>query len=182
LAQLGTSLALREAMKNKLLVATSTLVAGAIAVALILKPSRSISPLRELGTPEHIPAAARAVIRSRMQRHGAQLGLLVSETVLLDYDAAARTAGEIYDEPTLARPVTGDELNGVLPERFFTLEDDLRAETRRLVIAAARRDSAQLTGALSALTKSCISCHELYLHGSPDSPSLGSAQKPPLRL
>jgi hypothetical protein len=166
-------------MKNKLVIATSTLVAGAIAIALILRPTRSISPLPELGTPEHIPPAARAVIRSRMQRHGEQLGTLVSRVVLLDYEGAARTAGEIYDEPTLARPLTGDELNGVLPERFFVLQDDLRAEARRLVTAAARRDSAKLAEEVGALTKSCISCHDLYLHGAADSASATPSEHRP---
>jgi hypothetical protein len=157
-------------MKNKLVVATSTLVAGAITMALVLRPTRSIFPRPELGTPEHIPAAARAVIRSRMQRHGEQLGALVSRVVVLDFDAAARTAGEIYDEPWLARPLTGDELNGVLPARFFVLQEDLRTEARRFVTAAARRDSGQLAEELGALTKTCIACHDLYLHGGPDSP------------
>src|ERR1700690_82201 len=169
LAAIGTFLALKKVMQNKLVVATSTLVAGAIAIALILRPSRTIAPPPELGAPEHIPPAARAVIRSRMQRHGEQLGALVSRVVLLDYEGVARTAGEIYDEPTLARPLTGDELNGVLPERFFVLQDDLRTEARRLVTAAARRDSGQVAGELGVLTKSCIACHDLYLHGAPDS-------------
>jgi hypothetical protein len=166
---IGTFLALNRHVKNKFVVGTSTLVAGAIAIALILRPSRSISPSPEMGTPEHIPPAARAVIRSRMQHHGAQLGALVSQVVLLDYEAVAHTAGEIYDEPTLARPLTGDELNGVLPERFFALQDDLRSDARRLVAAAARRDSAQLAGELAVLTKGCMACHDLYLHGAPDS-------------
>jgi len=166
-------------MKHKLVIATSTLVAGAIAIAIILRPERSISVLPELGTPEHIPPAARAVIRSRMQRHGAQLGTLVSRMVLLDYQGAARTAGEIYDEPTLARPLTGDELNGVLPERFFVLQDDLRVEARRLVTAAALGDSSRLVEEVGALTKSCISCHDLYLHGSATSPSATPAEHSP---
>jgi hypothetical protein len=106
-----------------------------------------------------------------MQRHGEQLGTLVSRVVVLDYDGAARAAGEIYDEPALARPITGDELNGVLPARFFVLQDDLRAQARRLVTAAARRDSTQLAVEIGALTKSCVSCHDLYLHGAPDSGS-----------
>jgi hypothetical protein len=155
-------------MRNKLVVATSTLIAGAIAVALILRPARSLVPGPELGAPEHISAAARAVIRSKMQRHGAQLVALVSRVVVLDYDGAARAAGEIFDEPTLARPVTGDELNGVLPERFFVLQDSLKTQARQIVEAAARRDSARLGETFGALTKSCISCHDAYLHGAPD--------------
>lgn len=166
-------------MKSKVVVATSTVVAGAIAIALILRPSHSIAPTPELGVPEHIPEAARAVIRSRMQRHGEQLGVLVSRVVVLDYDGAARTAGEIYDEPTLARPLTGDELNGVLPERFFVLQDDLRSQARRMVTAAASRDSAQLASDFGALTKSCITCHDLYLHGTPDPHSAAPSEQKP---
>jgi hypothetical protein len=161
-------LALCWVMKTRLIAATSTMVAGAIVIALLLRPSHSLSPRPELATPEHIAPAARAVIHSRMERHGEQLATLVSRVVVLDYDGAARTAGEIYDEPTLGRPLAGDELNGVLPERFFVLQDDLRAVARRLVTAAARKDSVQLAGELGALTRSCISCHDLYLHGSPE--------------
>ncbi len=156
------------AMKNRFLVATSTILAATIAIAVLLRPTHTLSPAPELGMPEHIPAAARLIIRSRMQRHGEQLGALVSRAVVLDFDAAARTAGEIYDEPTLARPVTGDELNGVLPERFFVLQDELRAAARRLVTAAAKRDSAQLAVEIGGLTRSCVACHDLYLHGAPD--------------
>jgi hypothetical protein len=166
-------------MRNKLVIATSTVVAGALAMALLLRPTRSISPLPELGAPEHIPPAARAVIRSRMQRHGEHLGALVSRVVLLDYEGAARAPGELYDEPTLARPPTGDDLNGVLPERFFVLQDDLRGEARRLVTAAARRDSSQLAEEVGALTKSCISCHDLYLHGAADLASATTAAHRP---
>jgi hypothetical protein len=79
----------------------------------------------------------------------------------------ARTAGEIFDELQIARPLTGDELNGLLPERFFLLQESLRTEARQVVDAAARRDSAGLAGSFSALTKTCVSCHDVYLHGTP---------------
>jgi hypothetical protein len=85
---------------------------------------------------------------------------------VLDYDGVARSAGEIFDEPTLARPVTGDELNGLLPERFFELQDALRSQARKVVDAAARRDSAQLASGFGELTKTCITCHDVYLRGS----------------
>ena len=154
-------------MRHRTIIASSTLVAGAIAVALILRPSHSIPPGPELAAPEHIPPAARAVIRSKMRRHAEQLPALMSSVVVLDYDAVARRAGEIFDEPALARPVTGDELNGLLPERFFVLQDALRVEARNVVAAAARRDGVQLAEASGALTRTCISCHDVYLHGSP---------------
>ena len=68
-----------------------------------------------------------------MQRHGEQFGNLVSRVVVLDYDGAARTAGEIYDEPTLARPLTGDELKyigkqlvtGTLPKSVIHRKDKM---------------------------------------------------------
>jgi hypothetical protein len=153
-------------LKNRTIVASSTLLAAAIALALTLRPTRSIAPGPELAVPEHIPPAARAVIRSKMRRHAEQLPTLMLSVVVLDYDDVARSAGEIFDEPALARPVTGDELNGLLPERFFALQDGLRTAARQVVDAAARRDSAQLTRAFGELTQTCISCHDVYLHGT----------------
>jgi hypothetical protein len=154
-------------MKTRTMVAASTLLACAIGAALVLRPTRSIPRGPELAAPERIPPAARAVIASKMRRHAQQLPTLVFQVVVLDYDGVARTAGEIFDEPQLARPLTGDELNGLLPERFFVLQDALRTEARAVVAAAARRDSTELGGAFSALTKTCVSCHDVYLHGAP---------------
>ena len=152
-------------MKIRMVLASSTLLACAVGAALLLRPSRSIPGGPELAAPEHIPPAARAVIASKMRRHAQQLPALVSQVVVLDYDGVAKTAGEIFDEPEIARPVTGDELNGLLPERFFLLQDALRTAARQVVEAAARRDSARLAGALSELTRTCVSCHDVYLHG-----------------
>jgi mono/diheme cytochrome c family protein len=101
-----------------------------------------------------------------MQRHGAEMRDLVLGVILMDDDRAARAAGEIYDEPMLARPVGGDELNGLLPERFFALQDELEAGARRLVTALARKDRGAIGDDLALLTKSCIACHEVYLGAS----------------
>lgn len=150
---------------HHIVLASSTVVAGAIALVLILRPSHSIRPGPELGVPERIPPAARAVIRSKMQRHAEQLSDLVARVAVLDYDGVARSAGAIFDEPSLARPVTGDELNGLLPERFFVLQESLRTEARQVVDAAARRDSGRLASAFGELTKTCVSCHHVYLRG-----------------
>lgn len=144
---------------------STTLVAGAIAVALVLRPSGSIPRGPELAVPERIPPAARAAIRSKMRRHAQQLPALVSNVVALDYDGAARTAGEIFDEPELARPITGDELNALLPERFFTLQAALRSGAHQVVEAAARRDGVKLASAFNVLTGTCVACHDVYLRG-----------------
>ena len=44
-------------MKKPFVIASSTLVAGAVALLLLLRPTRSISPGPELPTPKRIPAA-----------------------------------------------------------------------------------------------------------------------------
>jgi cytochrome c' len=157
-----------EYMKRPFLVASSTLVAGIVAVLLFLRPTRTISPGPEMATPQRIPPAASSVIRSKMRRHGEQMRTLVSHVVVLDYDGMARAAGEIFDEPALARPIAGDELNGLLPPRFFDLQDAMRAQARSLVDAAAQRNSKAVADSFGALAKSCIGCHDAYLTGSSD--------------
>ena len=100
-----------------------------------------------------------------MGRHDLQMQALVSRVIMLDTDGVARTAGEIFDEPALARPLAGDELNGLLPERFFVLQDKLRARARRLVTASLNNDRAALADEFAALAKSCVACHQVYLFG-----------------
>ena len=161
-------------MRNRTIIAMSTVIAGALGLALFLRPSHSIPPGPELAAPERIPPAARAVIRAKMRRHAEQLPALMSSAVVLDYDGVARAAGEIFDEPMLARPTSDEELNRLLPERFFVLQDKLRSEARLVVEAAARRNSAQLAQSFTGLTGTCVSCHDLYLHGE------DAASAPPL--
>jgi hypothetical protein len=91
---------------------------------------------------------------------------LVTRVVLLDDDGVARAAGEIFDEPAFARPLAGDELNGLLPERFFALQDQLHTQARQVVVASSRHDRAAVAEAFAALSRSCIGCHEIYLHGA----------------
>jgi hypothetical protein len=141
----------------------SVVVAAVIGLALILRP-RPVAR-EELPASTAIPPAARQVVRSKMVRHDAQMRALLSRVVLLDDDGVARTAGEIFDEPTLARPLADDELNGLLPERFFVLQDELKARARRLVIAAQKRDHAAIADEFGALARSCVSCHQVFLEG-----------------
>ena len=164
----GTSLADAPGpmkLDRRFVFGTSTLVAGAIAIALILRPSRTIPPGPELATPERLSPALRAVVRSKMTRHGAELTALISKVIVLDYDGIAREAGAIFDEPTLARPVAGDELNAALPERYFEYQAALRTEAKRLVETAARRDGPHLSESFGSLMSTCLRCHDLYLRG-----------------
>lgn len=118
----------------------------------------------ELPAPTRIPPAARQVIRTKMNRHENQMRSLLSRAVLLDDDGVARIAGEIFDEPALARPLTGSELNGLLPERFFVLQDEIKSRARRVVVASQRRDHAALADEIAGVMKGCIACHDAYLN------------------
>jgi hypothetical protein len=141
----------------------SVVLATAIGLALLLRP-RPVAR-EELAVSPAIPPAALQAVRSKMARHDVQMRALLSRVVLLDDDGVARTAGEIFDEPALARPIGGDELNGLLPERFFVLQDELKARARRLVIASQKRDHAAIADEFGALARSCVSCHQVFLEG-----------------
>jgi len=149
-------------MTKKVTIAGSAILATVIGLGLFLRPR--MTAREQLAEPA-IPAIARQAVRSKMARHEAQMRTLVSRVVMLDDDGVARAAGEIFDEPALARPVAGDELNGLLPARFFALQDELKARARRLVVASTSRDHAAMADEFAALAKSCVSCHEVYLHG-----------------
>ena len=141
----------------------SVVLAAAIGLALLLRP-RPVAR-EELRVSATIPPAALQVVRSKMARHDDQMRALLSRVVLLDDDGVARAAGEIFDEPALARPIAGDELNGMLPERFFALQDELKARARRLVIASQKRDHAAMADEFGALARSCVGCHQVFLEG-----------------
>lgn len=150
-------------MRKKWTLVGSLILAVIIGVALFLRPKRLAR--EELPTPAGIPETARQVLRLKMGRHDQQMQALLSRVVLLDAEGVARAAGEIFDEPALARPLTGEELNGLLPERFFVLQDELRARARRLVTATLNKDRATLADEFAELAKTCVACHQLYLYG-----------------
>jgi hypothetical protein len=150
-------------MTKRATIAGSVMLAGVLWLGIFLRPT--LIARERLAEPASIPAIARQVLRTKMERHDAQMRALSSRVVMLDDDGVARAAGEIFDEPALARPVAGDELNGLLPERFFALQDELKSRARRLVIASQARNHAAIADEFGALAKSCVTCHEVYLHG-----------------
>ncbi len=154
-------------MKTRALLLSSTVVAIGLGAALLLRPSRSLHRGPEMAPPARIPPAARAIIASKMRRHAEQLPALLMNVVVLNREGVARVAGEIFDEPALARPLAGDELNGLLPPRFFELQDAMRAQARQVVAAAARPGAADLPTAFGELTRTCVACHTVYLDGAP---------------
>lgn len=150
-------------MTKTVTIAGSVVLATAIGVGLFLRPRPTA--VERLAEPASIPAIARQALRAKMARHEVQMRTLVSRVVMLDDDGIARAAGEIFDEPALARPIAGDELNGLLPARFFVLQDELKERSRRLVAASTSRNHTAMADEFAALAKSCVSCHEIYLHG-----------------
>jgi hypothetical protein len=59
----------------------------------------------------------------------------------------------------------GDELDGAIPERFFALQDELRAHARRLVAASGRHDRDAIADAFAGVARGCVSCHQAFVHG-----------------
>ena len=147
-------------MKSKAIVGALAL-AIAVGVALFLKPTRVARD--ELRDPGAIPPAALTALKAKMGHHDVQMRTLLERVLMLDDDGVARAAGAIFDEPALARPLLGDELNALLPDRFFALQDELRRHARELVIASGKHDRGAVADQFGALSKSCVSCHEVYL-------------------
>ena len=139
---------------------SSTVVATAVAVALVLRPSRSIDP--ELPPPAHLPAEVRAALKAKMQRHGVDMRDLIMHLVVLDNEGAARIAGRVYDEATSVRSPGSERMEKILPRRFFALEEQLR-----------RGDATGQAEHFGALTKTCVLCHESYLFERPTSADSG---------
>lgn len=147
-------------------------VAGVLLMLLCLAVSvhnasaRPTGAQRHLPAPEHLPSAARSVLKKRMERHGRDMGELMWAVLLLDYDTTQKLAQEVATEPLLARPLRGDasELNSLLPERFFTLQDELKTHAAALARVAPRHEPEAMAEAYGRLARTCVACHQVYLH------------------
>ncbi|HTA20833.1 MAG TPA: hypothetical protein VK989_16180 [Polyangia bacterium] len=148
----------------------STAIVGSLALATLVGAAVFLRPRpaakEELARPAAIPPSMLAVLKTKMGQHDLQMRELMTRVVLLDDDGIARAAGAIFDEPALARPILGDELNALFPEPFFALQDDLRNRARLLVVASSHHDRAAVADEFAALLKTCIACHDVYLGGA----------------
>jgi hypothetical protein len=151
-------------------VTKSTAIVGSLALATLVGAAVFLRPRPsakdELPRPAAIPPAMLSVLKTKMGQHDLQMRELMTRVVLLDDDGVARAAGAIFDEPSLARPILGDELNALLPDRFFALQDDLRNRARLLIIASTHHDRPAVADEFAALSKTCIACHDVYLRGA----------------
>ena len=144
----------QQAVRKTVTIAGSVVLATGIGLGLFLRPRPTAQD--HLAAPASIPALARQAVRTKMAHHEVQMRTLVSRVVMLDDDGVARAAGEIFDEPALARPLAGDELNGLLPDRFFALQDELRSARAAWWSASTSRDRAAMADEFAALAKTCI--------------------------
>jgi|GEM_PF-5451541 len=120
-----------------------------------------------LPAPDHLSAATRAEVRGRMGRHGNTMSNLVKALVLLDRPTIATLAGRIADEEVVARVEGGgaDKLKVLLPKEFFVEESSLQTNARDLAAAAAsKQPDSELADRFSAVAKTCVACHSIYLH------------------
>ncbi len=127
------------------------------------KPAPTVK--KSLEAPAYLSPLARQLLKTRMQRHGADTLALLQAVLLLDHPTTQRLATELAAEPRLTRPIAGgeDDLNAALPERFFVLQDELRSRALDLAEASKQPDNTKLSERLGELTRTCVSCHATYL-------------------
>jgi cytochrome c556 len=145
----------------------AVVAAAIVGAVVLLAPSRRMSPERHLQPVERLSETARAALTTQMRSHARGMLELVSAVTVLDYEAVTASAQRLLEEPRIARPLTGDatELNGALPARYFTQQDELRLDLQALQRAATARDPEALAETFGATSRTCIHCHESYLTG-----------------
>jgi hypothetical protein len=119
-----------------------------------------------LRTPDYIPETARVLLRKKMERHGQDARDLMFGVTLLQYDVAKAAAQRISSEPRFVRPIAGgeDDLNALLPERFFVLQDEARNRAQAVATAAEKKDDKALAEGYGRLVETCVACHSAYLN------------------
>lgn len=126
-------------------------------------------PDKRLPSPEYLPPEARLLLSDRMQRHGFDMTNLMWAMLFLENDVVAEIADGIAAGPWLVEPEPGedDQLNALLPRRFFELQGHLLDQAKALAAAArAKPANAQAVGrAFGALSETCVTCHATYLYG-----------------
>jgi len=124
---------------------------------------------------EPLPELAAKVMRKQMGRHAQRMEGLQWSALLLNYDTTKAISSSIASEPRIARP-TGDmdTINQIIPPAFYDLQDELHTAAGELATASEGKDDAGMTRAYARLTKTCISCHSLYLR----IPGAGTGAKP----
>lgn len=120
---------------------------------------------RKLLREGSLSPVARQLIRSKMRQHGEQMENLFWSALMLDHESARLLADWIVELPRVSRPTgaTDDTLNASFPPPFFTFQDEMYRLAARVRDAASRERDDELARDFSALARTCIDCHALYL-------------------
>jgi len=134
--------------------------------------ARAVAPPARLEPPDYLPETARAVLRTMMSSHAQNMGSLMSAIMALDYPRIRAGADAIAGDARLSRPLTGDatELNSLLPEEFFRIQDGLREEAKVLAEAAQRQSPYAVSDAYGRVAQTCVRCHYIYRAGTANQP------------
>jgi cytochrome c556 len=158
-----------RSLAHEIALGMTALVLGCAAPAAHQPPqqqqlARAISAPDRRGTPDHLPEAARQVLRTTMASHARNMADLMAAIMVLDYPRIHTGADAVADDVSLARPLTGEaaELNALLPEEFFRQQDELRESAQGLADAARRMSAHGVAYAYGRLSESCVRCHHVY--------------------
>lgn len=123
------------------------------------------SPSRSLDRETPLPALVRKLLLDNMWNHGEAMENLLWSALMLDHELTEINARKIVSAPKMSRPApeAGDTLNDQLPMTFFDLQDQMYDAAGRLADAARARNDADTANAYAQLTRTCISCHSVYL-------------------
>jgi hypothetical protein len=138
-------------------------------IALVLAPlvlQADAPKAARLGEPEYLSPLARQILKNRMKRHGSDLTQLSLTVTLLHHERSKLLATDIANEPRISRPIAGgeDDLNTALPERFFVLQDELRARAKAVAENAGKKDNKALGEEFGRMMQVCVDCHSAFLN------------------
>jgi hypothetical protein len=148
----------------------------AVVAGLVSAPNAASSkgPTLHLPPPENVAATTLKELRARMSRHANGMSDLLRAVVLLDRPTISTLAGRIADDEVVARSEAQglDRWGPLLPKAFFVEQDALRTTARDLAAAAAHGEPDDvLADRFGAVTRTCVRCHSVFLHGRPEAPA-----------
>ena len=123
---------------------------------------------------DRVSTETREKLSARMGRHGRVMEQLVRSVVLLDRPTIRILAERIADEETIARAESSvsERKRLALAPELAAEQTQLHTVARQLAAAAvAGGDDVQLADRFAELTRTCVSCHSVYMHRRSDVPS-----------
>lgn len=124
-----------------------------------LQRMRDLQPRHHarLSRPDHLTPQQKRALTERMAEHAAGMNSLWWAVVFMDNDSVKETAMALKEGPF--GPET-DDFATLLPQRFYTLKDELREESKALIETAEDSpDPEAVVRAYNRLLYTCVKCH-----------------------